>query len=264
MLVLYDVKSGKELWKQTFPASSRLLQSEDPSLTGMVEPDGRVEVFDLRSRKQVLDARIADKARLEKVNTVHLLADGRYFYVACNEPLEAGGPGAGFGAVQPVLMSGTGLRGLQVNGEVYCFKPDGKENWHNLARNQYLVLDQFADMPVVLFAARYQRWGGGARTTINQSSTVMAWEKLTGKLKYHKEDVPNGTNFHSLHVDTRAGRVDFIGTALKISFALEGDPVAAPEPKAGGGASLRPPADATRDLAVDRLRFQSPVRAGVP
>src|SRR5205085_685114 len=86
-LRLYDIRSGKDLWKEKFAANSRVLQSEDPKLTGVVEPDGRVRVFDLRTRSEVLNAKMSDPHHLDKVTSVHLLADGRYFYVTCNEPV---------------------------------------------------------------------------------------------------------------------------------------------------------------------------------
>jgi hypothetical protein len=73
--------------------------------------------------------------------------------------------------------------------------------------------------------------------SITQVSSVVAREKRNGKLKYSNDSVPNGMYFHALNVDPRAGRVDFIGYQLKISFFLDNDANAA-KPKtdsAGGG-----------------------------
>jgi outer membrane protein assembly factor BamB len=248
-LRLYGLKTGTDRWKQTFPAGSRVLQSEDPNLTGAVDTNGRVRVYDMRSLKLVLDTKLTDPHHLDKVSSVNLLADGQYFYIACNEPIEAAPAGAGFATVQPVLMNGTGLRGLPIHGMVYCFKSDGKLNWCNKAQHQVLVLDQFADVPIVLFAARYQHWGAMRPGNANmQMSTVMAWEKQTGKLKYLSEGIPPGMQFHALNVDSRAGRVDFIGSQLKISFMLDNTITAGAEAKpepAGGGASV--PRDKARE-----------------
>jgi outer membrane protein assembly factor BamB len=219
-LRLYDVKTGKDLWKETFAANSRVLQSEEPNLTGVVEPDGKVRVFDLNKRAQVFTAAV-DPHHLEKVASVHLFSDGRYFFVACNEPLDPavmpwGGP-------MPLLQPGTGLRGQSVNGPFYCFTEQGKLNWRSTVRNQMLVVDQFAEMPVVLFASRYSRlMAGGGRGKVDQVASVLALEKQTGKLKYTSENVPNSINFHALNVDPRAGRVEFVGHSFKITFALDG------------------------------------------
>jgi outer membrane protein assembly factor BamB len=234
-LRLYEVKTGKDLWKQTFAANAKILQSEDPNLAGAVDPDGRIRVFDLRSRKQVLDTRLYTQHQVDKATSLHLLVDGHYFYVASNEPPDA--VGGGFGQVQPMLMTGTGMRGLPVNGGISCFQADGKLNWYSPVRNQMLVLDQFADLPVVLFASRYQRWGAvRAPGSITQVSSVVAREKRNGKLRYSNDNVPNGMYFHALNVDPRAGRVDFIGYQLKVSFLLDNDGNASkPKPESAGG-----------------------------
>jgi outer membrane protein assembly factor BamB len=241
-LHLYDVKTGKDLWTQTFEPNARILQSEEPHLAGAADPDGRVRVYDLRTRALVLDAKMTDRHHLDKAHTVRLLVDERYFYIACCESNEA--PGIGIG--QSVLMAGTGLRGLPVNGALYCFKPDGSLNWSSTVHNQVMVVDQFADLPVVLFASRYNRWRagvGGARPGIQPLSTVMAIEKVTGKLKYIDENSMNGANFHALNVDTRAGRVELIGMNVKITFTLVNDSVPAArsttDPGAVQGASAR-------------------------
>jgi outer membrane protein assembly factor BamB len=247
VLRLYDVKSGTDLWKHKFAPDTLILQSEDPHLAGAVEPDGHVLIFDLRSRKMVVDAKLSDPHHLDRVTAIHLLGDGRFVYLACVEAPDPGGQG--FGNVQPVLMPGTGLRATHVNGAVYCFRADGTRNWYAIVKNQMLILDQFADTPVVLFASRFHRWaaiGGGAappgRPAIVQISSVLAIEKVTGKRKYDNENVPGGMNFHALHIDPRAGRVEFIGYSLKISFTLEGDMNSAAKapPVPAGGASLAP------------------------
>jgi outer membrane protein assembly factor BamB len=249
ILRLYDVKTGKDLWKQQFGANARILQSDDPYLAGALEQDGRVRVVDLRLRQIVLDTQWPSTVALDRASSVHLLADGRYFYLACSD---SGDP-VGFPAVQPMLMSGSGLRGLPVSGPICCFRDDGKLNWFNVVIHQVLVMDQFADLPIMLFASRYQRMGPGIPRpgSINQVSAVTALEKQTGKIKYSNENVPSNMFFHALHVDSRAGRVDFIGSQLKISFLLEGD-ASANKPKvnpSGGGGSLLLP-DRTLGLAA--------------
>jgi outer membrane protein assembly factor BamB/tetratricopeptide (TPR) repeat protein len=271
-LRLYDIKTGKDLWKEKFAVNARVLQSEEPTLTGVVEADGRVRVFDLKARKEVLNAKLSDPHHLDKVTSVHLLADDRYFYLACSEPLDpAVMP---FGGPQPLLMPGTGMRALPVNGAVYCFKADGKVNWYTIVRHQMLVLDQFAELPVVLFASRYQRWGaaGAVRGNVVQVATASAFEKQSGKLKYTNDNVPNSMYFHSLTINPRAGKVEFIGYQLKISFSLDNSATTAGTPKvdpAGGGASRGAAGDGRADggklveppLETERIRMLPPAPA---
>jgi outer membrane protein assembly factor BamB len=267
-LSLYDVKTGKTLWKEKFGAGARVLQSEDPYLTGVLDGSGRLRVVDLRSVKTVLDTKLPSSLSIDKSSAVHLLSDGKYFFIAFSDSNDVGA--AAFAAVQPMLMSGSGLRGQPVNGPVCCFRDDGKLNWYTVVNHQILVLEQFADLPVVLFASRSQRMGPGALPrpgSMNQVvSSVSAYEKQTGKLKYLNENVPSNIFFHSLNVDTRAGRVDFIGGAIKISFVLEGD-TGTGKPKADRPEdNSRPsPPDGTRKVSKGAAdNGQQPVKARSP
>jgi len=194
-----------------------------------------------------------DPHHLDKVTTVHLLDDSRYFYVACNQQqmnvppgVFRGNPGNG----QPILIHGSGLRSLSVNGAVYCFKKtDGSLNWYNIENDQAMLLDQFSDLPMVIFASRFKSSGGNRNVGV-QSGCVRAVEKLTGKLVYSNENVSNNAFFHTLLVDPRAGRIDFIGNQLKVNFQLDGNSASGPKPKVNpteGGATLsRPGASVTQ------------------
>jgi hypothetical protein len=222
-LRLYDVLTGKDLFKETFAANSQVLRTEDSHFAGMVEPDGKVRVFDLRNQKEVLAGAKMDPKHLDKVQSLHLLADGKYFYVACNGPVDPNV--AQWGGVQSNLMPGTGLRGLPVNGEVYCWEAGtAKEKWHNPVPNQMLVLDQFQDLPFVLFTSRYQKLNqnGNIRNVI-QVVAVKSIEKRTGKMLYDNDNIPNGPNFHALTVDAKAGKIEFVGYQLKLIHELNSD-----------------------------------------
>jgi outer membrane protein assembly factor BamB len=217
-LRLYDVLAGKDLWKQAFPANSIQLKSEEPNLAGMIEPDGKVTVVDLNKQKTVLEAKV-DFKHFTGATSVHLLSDGRDYFVAVNGPInQAIMP---FGGVQTNLMPGTGMRALPVNGYVYSFNgSNGKIQWYANVPNQMIVLDHFADMPMVLFTARYQQWNNGPVRNVIQVVAVKAIEKRTGKLCYDNTNVPNGMNFHALTVDSRAGKIEFTGYQMKLKFEL--------------------------------------------
>ncbi len=47
VLHFYDVLRGKDLWKKEMPAGAVLLAGEEPELTGVVEPDGKLTVVRL-------------------------------------------------------------------------------------------------------------------------------------------------------------------------------------------------------------------------
>ena len=166
MLRLYDVHTGKDLWRRTFSPKAMVIQSEESELTGIVEPskDCRVTVIDLRTQKDVLVTRVSPKD-LDKVpeNGINLLRDNDYFFLAFNAaPDPAANPWGG-----PWSNLNPGMRSLMVNGNLYCFHRDtGKLNWKNEVSTQMIVLDQFKDLPVVLFTGALQstdRWSRGHR-----------------------------------------------------------------------------------------------------
>jgi outer membrane protein assembly factor BamB len=224
-LRLYDPLTGKDVWRQTYPAKSIVLQAEDCDLGGVVEPDGQVRVVDLNTRKDVLpdgwlgsckmDPKYLDK---EKVTAIHLLYDGKVVYLACD------GPPPAQTVVLTNLMPGTGLRALNVNGAFYAFRVDtGKKLFNAELPNTQLVLDQFQDMPMLLFTAQTIKmqgpWGGVQPN--GQTTSLQVFEKRTGKVLYPKDDGNYaGGSFHALELDGRNGRIEFLGERAKLAVTL--------------------------------------------
>ncbi len=222
-LQLHDVSTGQEVWKGTFKAGALLLKSEEPELTGMVEPDGTVRVVNLRTHKEVLTSRLADPKHLLGAQQVWLLADHQDYYLAVNGQANAQVPGVG--GVQSCLMPGTGLRAIPVNGMVYCFSGgSGKMRWYYPMEHQMLVLEQFRELPFVLFAARQYSQNGFALGRVgNANVAVRSIQKSNGKLIGILNSSSNPT-FHALTVDARGGKVELIGSNLKIVHQLNGGP----------------------------------------
>jgi outer membrane protein assembly factor BamB len=235
-LRLYDIVSGKDLWKQDFPASSTVLHSEDRNLAGVIEPDGSLKVIDLKARKEILGSKV-DPKHLKDAQAVHLLSDGKYLFVAINGPVDANT--MPWGGVQPNLMPGVGMRSLPVNGEVYAFEiATGKTKWHNTVTNQMIVLEHFQDMPMVLFTARYNKMmviGGGGRNVQNVVAAASI-EKRTGKWLYNNESLPQQQNFHALELNPKNGRIDLISWQFKLSHILNSEGAG----KDGGTAPQQP------------------------
>jgi hypothetical protein len=94
-------------------------------------------------------------------------------------------------------------------------------NWYNPVANQQMVLSQFEDLPMILFAARYHTWVGNpgvaGRGTM-QVQTARAIAKHNGKLWWENDSVPNDTMFHSLEMDHRTGKVELTGLRLKVTL----------------------------------------------
>jgi hypothetical protein len=219
-LRLFDPLTGKDVWRQTYPAKSVVLQAEDCDLAGVVEPDGQVRVVDLTTRKDLLpDGWLGsckmDPKHLNKDGSVHLLYDGKMIYLACD------GPPPAQTVVLTNLMPGTGLRALNVNGEVYGFRLDTGKSWHASLPNSQLVLDQFQDMPMLLFTAQNIKMANPFGGVQAQSTTLQVFEKRTGKILYPPtEGNYAGGSFHALEVDGRNGRIEFLGQNAKLAVTL--------------------------------------------
>jgi outer membrane protein assembly factor BamB len=217
-LRLYDVRAGKDRWKKEFSKEALVLDSEVPNVVGVVEPNdaGKLTIFDARSQKELLTSKI-DPKWLKKVRGITLLADRDYFYVATNEePNPKLNP---WGGPWPNLVNGS--RGVRVDGVLYAFprQADGKaKRWWCEVGDQVLVLDQYQDLPILLFTCRSQQLMNGG---VFQMTRTMSIEKSTGKVLYDKQSQNNNTNFHTLSIDSRAGTMDLIGYNIKIRHSAK-------------------------------------------
>src|SRR5438034_10792604 len=92
---LYDVPTGKDVWSKTFDARAVVLRTEDPALTGVIEPDGKMVVLDAASGKELLAASVLQRVDpkvesrvtaddLKSLAEPMLLADADRFYLALN------------------------------------------------------------------------------------------------------------------------------------------------------------------------------------
>ena len=123
------------------------------------------------------------------------------------------------------LLPATGLRGLNVNGQVYAFsRTTGARHWEMPAPATQLVLDQFQEMPMLLFTAHTIKQEPTGMTS--QTSSLQVIEKRTGKLKLIVSNLTN-QQFYGLEMDARRGKIEFISPMEKITIALQSDEPAA-------------------------------------
>jgi hypothetical protein len=212
-LRLYDVRAGRDVWRQKFAAGAKVIQSEDPGVTGVVEPDHAATLLD------ALTGRVLFKTPLQPEHTdklagAALVADGDRYYLALSRPPEdrvSWNPSVGFG-----------LRSLRVNGPLYALsRAGGAVEWVcDFLPHQTLLLEQVRDLPLLLFAAQYNKTaanGGYER----QAVRVTGVDKRTGKLTYDKEFGGQHNPFHALRTDPQAGVIELIRQDLKITFRVE-------------------------------------------
>ncbi len=220
----YDVLTGKDLWRQSFAAGSVPLLSEDASLAGMVEPEGKVRVYNPATGKPVLNTKLDNPGHAEKVLSAHLLRDGKDYYLMFNGPPDPDVTPQGNSLSN--VVGGAALRCIPVNGYVYCFDAaTGERCWYNEVTNQMLVVDHFRDMPVLLFTARYQQANGmGPGRIVNLVVSARTIDKRTGKILYLNDTVPSGMYFHELKADPATGVVEFTGSQMRIHFVPDAAP----------------------------------------
>jgi PQQ enzyme repeat len=195
------------------------LQSEEPDLAAVAEPqrDGLLTVIDLHTRQPVLHAKL-DKNELQKVQqSIHLLRDKDLVYVALN--------GANNPQMNPMggpwVNAGPGLRGLPVNGTFYAFDAKtGKLRWKTELPNQALLLEQYKELPILIFTSRSQQLNNMG---MMQATSTKSIAKRTGKLLYDRDPGRNRpeSQFHTLQVDIRNGVIDLIGYQIKVQHYVD-------------------------------------------
>jgi hypothetical protein len=216
---LYDVHTGKDLWRKELPAKSILIKSEDADLCGGVTPDGEVLVYDARSQKEVLKGTVK-KELLAKHEGIHLMADRDIIYLFLNQPTEplqglwGGGISANVSAGMPFL---------KVNGNVYAFdRSTGARVWENALTNQMLVLEQFHDLPVLVFTVKYRR--NVNMRGIQMFQVVEVIDKRSGKFVWspkQKEAPSNMQPIHAIKCDAKTGVVELVQSQRTLRFKLQ-------------------------------------------
>src|SRR5206468_12637698 len=135
-------------------AEARVLGPEAEGFGGVVEPDGKVTLVNLKTLQTTTLKDGMKPEHLNKVVSLHLLKDRKFWYIACNAQPEQD---ILANSLMVNLMPGGGLRCLPVNGELCCSeRKTGELNWYNNASNQMLILDYFAELPIVQLTSRYQ------------------------------------------------------------------------------------------------------------
>lgn len=229
-LRLYDITAGKDIWSKSFAERSTVVQTEDPDITGVIEPDGKLVVLDATSGKEILrNSVIQGRVKPDDVKNLHeplLLRDHDRFYLALNRQVDANQVA---GSVIGNNFS-NGLRCAVVNGWFLAFQAaDGQAKigdrtrtwkkgdlaWHSFTpiTNQMIVLEQFRNLPVVLFSSRYNQIQGaqGINGTRWVTSTL-SLNKRDGKLVWDTGTQQSNSNplYYAFNIDLTAGTINMI------------------------------------------------------
>ncbi|MBN9117737.1 MAG: PQQ-binding-like beta-propeller repeat protein [Planctomycetes bacterium] len=205
VLRLYDMATGKDAWKKEYDAKSIPITAPlNSEWTGFVKAEGTAEIFSVRTGETVATLKIDPKnveAHLKSCVGAQVLADADRFYLILDRDPAAGSTNG----TRPVpVYNNYMLRSQKVNGPVYAFdRGSGKRLWvyADVLENQWLVLEQFADLPVLIAAAPVMRENN------QYQHAVVVIEKERGRLVFDKPVVYNGNFFQNLTVDAKNGTI---------------------------------------------------------
>jgi outer membrane protein assembly factor BamB/tetratricopeptide (TPR) repeat protein len=239
-LRLYDIVVGKNIWSKKFDAACTVLRTDDPSLTGVIDPKGNVTVLNAATGDELLTGNVIHRKvaaeDLKGLQNPLLVADADRVYIALNKPLDLGKLAGG--TVHNNFANG--LRCYPINGWVVALhrkdgvakiggdsKPFKKGDfaWHSFAplHQQMLVLEQFDQLPVLIFSSRYNEPLNGGINGFRWLSYTQSISKHNGKFVY--DEGPDNTNsvpqFYAFNVDPRAGTINMIGQQTIVQHYID-------------------------------------------
>jgi hypothetical protein len=100
-----------------------------------------------------------------------------------------------------------GVRCLPAHGRLYAFRRGGSLHWQSEVKGQYLILERFDELPLLLFCAIVQRTGAPGPVF-----TVDSINKSTGKTEWRpgRDYVPITSPVHMVQVNPAAGTIDLV------------------------------------------------------
>jgi hypothetical protein len=221
---LLDLVTGKDIWRTEFDAKSIAIRSVGVDWVGMVKPTGEVELLSVQTGRPVAGFKLDPKhaeSQIRDCAEAILLTDPERAFLVLNRDIgpTGGGPGV---AMNPAMMginrfngyNTPPLRSLRVNGPMYCFdRATGKRAWfvEDVLDNQLLLLDRFADLPVVVAGAVTADRGG-------QTFKVTVIEKERGLLRFNEGLAADNNFFLGMIVDAKNGSVDLLKATHRISI----------------------------------------------
>ena len=236
-LRLFDPATGRDVWSKPIDPQATIVATDDPNLTGWIDPNGRLVALDARTGAELLNTNVAQGrlplAEVRNLREPLLVADKDRFYLALNHPVDPTIVGGG------VLSNNfkQGIRSRTINGWIAAFyRADGPIQvgrktfdahkgelaWHSNGpvESQLLVVEQLDEMPMLLMTSRRNHMLKGIQPRIE--SAVLALHKETGKTTY-ESGWRQGMNwqFVDLQTDARRGIVNLIGTSSSVQFHLD-------------------------------------------
>lgn len=249
---LFDPWSGKTVWQRKFaraanegPPKATLIGQE---AVAVVEASGRFSLFDLPSGRTLIDAPIGPEPQVE---AIYVLPSRDQYTLVVSRTWRNNRNGIYISSVPG------GTNNPLIDGRVYGFdRTSGKLVWEQDVETQGLLLDQPAELPVLVFASRVYQRGIPGRPQSQTFYPVLCLDKRTGAV-LHEERV--ASHFGSFEVsgdpDNHQVALRLLRESIQMTFTdrpIEGNSpvIEMDNPEADDEASARraPPVPAGLDL----------------
>ena len=221
VLRLYDLTTGKDVWRKEYDAKSIPIKSIGSDWTGFIKPNGEAEVIEVKTGKVAGKLKIDDKnleADFKPCHHAQLFVDPDRFYLVLDRE-----PGANSvnGSSRMQIYNNT-IRTQPINGPLYAFdRTSGKRLWNygdGLFENQMLIYEQFAELPAIIVA-------GPMNTSQNrQVVSIVVLEKARGRLIMERNIIYNNSYFQNINVNVKNGTVELNRFDLRIVISPDETP----------------------------------------
>jgi hypothetical protein len=194
-LRLVHPRTGRDVWQNSFPVGSIVVESLKPELTGVVEQDGTFHLIESATGKKLWKSSLLlsddNEKRFEGVKAVRLIADARQVFLAVEKAVTKDD---GVGAWKPLFRAGSGLSVVPLRGTLHaCDRQSGRRQWYLEFESQMLLVGTEAEgLPVLIFAARSEKSKrkdegkkGEVGRTVEQED-VRVVSKQNGKIVYFR------------------------------------------------------------------------------
>lgn len=218
---LIDALTRREQWRKDFPVATVIARTDEDKLIAAIEPTGQLTLLHALTGTVQLTAALGAE-RVAKLKDAHVLMDRNRLYVALKSQHD---PQMKWDTAMPAS------RCVLVNGPVIALnRQTGALDWATWdpLPHQALLKEQWTELPVLLFASKYENAPGQGQTQ-RQGTRVTAIHKATGKLIFD-EDVYTTSHFHALVNSPASGKIELIRQDTKVVFASP-EAAALPEPQ---------------------------------
>jgi len=246
-LCLLDPVTDQTIWKKPLKAGSTILKSALPGdMIGTLTSEGEFSVLDTTTGRPLFEARLS--AGKDTYTEAHFILDEKECYVFLCKQLDAK-EGEERWQLFPQMQW---LRSIPINGPAIALQRDtGKILWEENLPLQYLIVQRFNELPVLLCASVRMKSNlpnnmkvqmGNANFIMNQGGNALKNElalfsKQTGKAIPLPASAPQedssgermmnrGRNYYStngyqeLVIETHSGKVELKSNTQNVSMML--------------------------------------------